>query len=363
MTKNRIITFNRIIAIFLCLFVLFTAWRLLGSGRKGTTIRLHDDQVDIQKFTNAIARFIIENGYGYRVQLVESTIKEVHELLITGNIDVTLELWKDNNLAWYQSVKEKGDVIDLGPIYTGGRQYWIIPQWYAREKQITTVFQMQQNWQDFTNSEDPSKGIFFNCIFGWSCRDINRVKLEAYGLDRYYNMVSPTSPEALKSIYENAKMRRLPVFGYYWEPNALIAGQDWYALEEPPHSPEVWEKIIRAATDPDAEVPDTACAFKDNSVHKFAHRQLLAKAPDAADMLKKMTLDGDIFHDILFIDTLFHRTQDDYRSKAIEFLKKYPRQWQEWVTPKALKKVNAALVKEPVQSDSAGQPVPDDKGN
>ena len=157
------------------LFAFFVIFHLAGRQRDETTIRIHDDQIDIQKLINAIAGFIIENGYGYKVQLVESTIKEVHEHLITGDIDITLEMWKDNNLAWYDMTRKKGDVLDFGPIYSGGRQYWIIPRWYAREKNITTVFQMKSHWRDFANPEDPSKGIFFNCIFGWSCRDINRV--------------------------------------------------------------------------------------------------------------------------------------------------------------------------------------------
>ena len=46
--------------------------------------------------------------------------------------------------------------------------------------------------------EDASKGLFFNCITGWTCLEINSVKLEAYGLDKYYNAVSPISPEALQ---------------------------------------------------------------------------------------------------------------------------------------------------------------------
>ncbi len=343
MRKTRTPSARQIIIAVLFLFLAAMTFHLTGLRKDPVSIRLHDDQIDIQRLTNAIATFIIEKGYGYQVKLVESTIKEVHERLTEGDIDITLEMWKDNNLAWYDMPKTKGNVVDLGPIYTGGRQYWIIPRWYARENNITSVFQMKQHWRDFANPEDPSKGIFFNCIFGWSCRDINRVKLKAYGLDRYFNTVSPSSPEALESIYKNALMRELPVFGYYWEPNALIANQDWYALEEPPHTAEVWETIIQAATDPDAPAPEEACAFQKIDVHKVAHHELLDKAPDAALMLKKMRIDTRIFNVILFSNTQRDVSPKSFRQMALRFLTTYPDQWRPWVTDKAAEKIKTAL--------------------
>ncbi|MEH0020595.1 MAG: glycine betaine ABC transporter substrate-binding protein [Desulfobacter sp.] len=340
----------RILIIAFILFLGAAVFYVAAVNTDRAEIRLHDDQIDIQKLTNAIARFILEKGYGYEVTMVESTIKEVHERLTAGDIDVTLEMWKDNNLAWYDMAKKKGDVVDLGPIYTGGRQYWIIPRWYAREKNITSVFQMKQHWRDFANPEDPSKGIFFNCIFGWSCRDINRVKLEAYGLDRYFNTVSPTSPEALESIYENARMRELPVFGYYWEPNALTASQDWYALEEPAHDPGVWEEIIQAATDPDAPRPKTACAFKEISVHKLSHRKLLETAPDAARMLENMIIPVHVFDDILFSNARRSVAPEAFKHMARRFFNAYPETWQTWVTEDAAQKIRTALASAAIQA-------------
>ncbi len=339
MGKNRMYGFRHLIIIAVCILLAALVFHLAASKREATVIRLHDDQIDIQKFANEIARFILVKGYGYRVRLVESTIKEVHDRLMAGDIDVTLEMWKSNNLAWFDMAQEKGEVVDLGTIYTGGRQFWIIPRWYAREKNIRTVFDMKDHWRDFINPEDPSKGIFFNCIFGWSCRDINRVKLRAYGLDRYYNTVPPTSPEALESIYENARMHSLPVFGYYWEPNALLTGQDWYALEEPPYSDKIWENIIRAATDPEAPQPESACAFKEIGVHKLANRQLLDKAPDAAQMLEKMAIDSRIFGEFLFSET----GPKNFEQMAITFFKAYPDQWQAWVSHRAAEKIKTAL--------------------
>ena len=304
-------------------------------------IRLHDDQIDIQRLTNAIAALIIKQGYGYQVTLVESTIKEVHSRLIRGDIDVTLEMWKANNLVWFDNAQTQGRVVDLGTIYSQGRQYWIIPRWYAEEKGIRSVFDMKDHWQDFVDPEDPSKGLFFNCIFGWSCRDINRVKLEAYGLDRFFNTVSPTSPKALKSIYESALERKLPVFGYYWEPNALMAGRDWYPLEEPDYAADVWKEVVESAAE---EAPvGRACAWDVNTVHKIAHSRLMAKAPDVVEMLKNMEIPVQLFNQILFQRDREQGLPRDFRDTALYFLIHHPDQWQGWVTPEAREKIMAFL--------------------
>ena len=325
------------------LALLLGAYLITTPPTSDITIRLHDDQIDIQKFTNAVAEFIITEGYGYSVKKVESTIKEVHGHLINGDVDVTLELWKENNLVWYHNAIKAGAIEDLGVIYSGGRQYWIIPRWYAEEKNIKSVYDMRRHWRDFANPEDPSKGLFFNCIFGWACRDINKVKLKGYGLDRFYNTVAPISPEALKSIYESAQKRRLPVFGYYWEPNAIMTDQDWYILEEPEYSEAVWLQIIESAADPENTRIDQSCAYKNNSVHKIAHVNLQKKAPDIRAMLKHMEIDIRFFN--LMLSDSGTEVRDDrfFSSLAREFLMKQPRVWHNWVGKKAQKKIEAAL--------------------
>ncbi|MCG8565989.1 MAG: hypothetical protein MI747_13005 [Desulfobacterales bacterium] len=336
-TKLRITT-RKIFALAACL-TLILLYHFSNPNPSDIVIRLHADQIDIQKLTNAIAGIIIEKGYGYKVEKVESTIKEVHGRLIRGDIDITLEMWKANNLVWYDNARNQGRIVDLGSIYSQGRQYWIIPRWYAEEKGVKTVFDMKAHWQDFMDPEDPSKGLFFNCIYGWACRDINRVKLAAYGLDRYFNTVSPTSPKALKSIYESARARRLPVFGYYWEPNALMTNQDWYRLEEPDYSEAVWRDVIESAATPGGEPLPVACAYNTNTVHKIAHSRLMKKAPDVVDMFKKMEIPVQLFNDILFKREQLPGDTDGFRETALFFLDQYREQWGGWVTPEVQEKL------------------------
>ncbi len=310
--------------------------------RSRNVILIHDDQVDLQKFNNSVASFIIKNGYGYRVNLVESTIKEVREHLLDGEVDISLELWRENNLLWLRKALAEKQVVDYGELYGGGKQYWIVSKWYAEEKGIETVSDMEKHWKDFLDPDDPSKGLFFNCIYGWTCRDINRVKFQAYGLDRFYNTVSPVSPNSLKSIYENSSKRRQPVFGYYWEPNSVIEKQDWHVLTEPSYSEDVWIKVVEAAMSGHAVDLEKACSYKNTGAHKIAGVNLQRKAPDVAEMFAKMKIDMKVLGATESGRRLLEAKGDPIML-AKNYLQNYREQWHKWVPDEVRERVELAI--------------------
>ncbi len=337
----KFLTVKQLFALLFVVFILLSLFFIPKRSQK--TIRLHEDQIELQKITNAIAEFIIVEGFNYKVELVEATVKEARGHLLRGGIDISLEIWRENNLQWLTEATSNNILTDLGEIYSGGRQYWIVSKWYAEEKEIKTVFNMENHWQDFLDPDDPSKGLFFNCIYGWTCRDINRVKLQAYGLDRFYNTVSPVSPRSLKAIYDKAQSRKLPIFGYYWEPNSLMTGQNWHILEEPPYSEEIWKKVVEAASAPNGGKLQQACSFNEGGAHKVANSNLAGKAPGVFQMFQKMKLDIEFFTDTFFNSKKLEKTKFSSRELAQQFLINYPEQWTFWVSIDVQKKIKIAL--------------------
>lgn len=311
------------------------------TGKSDRVIRLHDDQIDFQKLNNAILQFVIEKGYGYKVERVEMTIKEIRSLISKGDIDVTLELWKANNLNWFNSALKSGKIMDLGVIYSSGRQFWMIPRWFADKHGIRTVQDMKKYWRFLLDPEDPSKGLFFNCIIGWTCKEINIAKLKAYGLDRYYNVASPISPEALEAAFENAQLKKVPIFGYYWEPNTIMETYEWTILKEPAYNEDVWGKVIDAVNRPDSGPLEKACEYGDESVLKIAHEGLIRKAPDIAKVIQKMEPGFDLLNQTLE----WMRTSDNgnWEEAAFHYFKNFEHQWRPWVTERAYQRMRKAL--------------------
>jgi glycine betaine/proline transport system substrate-binding protein len=275
------------------------------------------------------------------VERVECTTKEMQRLIVQGDIDVALEVWKSNNQEWYRREVARGRIIDLGAIYADGHQFWVIPAWVAREYNIRTVADMRRHWQLFQDPEDSSKGLFFNCITGWMCLEINSVKLEAYGLNKFYNAVSPISPEALRAVFENAQLKRVPAFGYYWTPNSLMASYEWQVLEEPPYSEKCWDKVVKATSDKTLRPIDEACAYEYTSVHKFANQGFAGRLPDVLEVLNKMAVDSNSLSDTL--SWAFHQGRQNWDDAAVYYLRRYPEQWQAWVTSPVRNRIEKAL--------------------
>ena len=335
---------NRIVAgLTLLLLALLAAG---CGGDDNPVIKLHVWQgAPSHILNNAIAEFIIEEGYEYPIEVVVQTTPVLKETLPKGEVDLNLEGWQQNVPDWYNEQLEKGNIVNLGMTFEGGPQFFMVPEWVAQEYNIRTILDLNDHWELFQDPLDPSKGVFYSCIIGWECAEINKVKLEAYGLTRHYNPISPGSGEAQEALLARAQENRQPVFSYYWAPNALLGAFDWHILEEPPYTHECWENITAASRDQSLRPVDQACAYENVPIDKLAHKGLLRKAPDVTEMLKKMVVGLEPLNDTLAWADKSEVT--DSQKIATYYLQTYEDRWRSWVTPEAYEKIRKALEETP----------------
>ncbi len=334
--------------------LVLAVWQRYGENwfpGRNAVIRLNDDQVEILMICNNIAEFIIENGYGHPVERTESTTKELKRLIGSGEVDLFLEFWAQNNEAWFAQELKTGNLVNLGEIYESGQQFWMIPKWMADTYNIRTVFDMKRYWQLFFDPEDPSKGLFLNCIPGWTCLELNKIKMQAYGLDKFYNAVSPSTSKALEMALENAQLKKIPVFGYFWSPNALLATYEWTILKEPQYTPACWDRIMEAVKDPALPTPDGACGYPDIGPIKIAHHNLLRKAPDVAKMIGNMR-----FSQEALMETVYWSRQRGRSAErtAVYFLQNFESLWKQWVPPDVFARVKKSAAE--IRLDYPGRP-------
>ena len=199
---------------------------------------------------------------------------------------------------------------------------------------------MKEHWELFPDPEDPSKGLFVNCPIGWNCQLINRVKMEAYGLTEYYNIIEP-SAGALEAAMAGAQKKGEPVFGYYWAPSALMGMFDWYILEEPEYDPEVWEKILAAIEDESLRPLDEACAVETRSPANVIWSGLRDMAPDVVDMIGKMNIGLEQTNKTAA--WVKENEVEDWEKAAIWYMREYQSRWKTWITTDAYNKVKKAL--------------------
>jgi glycine betaine/proline transport system substrate-binding protein len=248
-----------------------------------------------------------------------------------------MESWTENIQEVYDKGIEEGKIIDLGPNYPDSWQGWLVPRYVIEGDPergiepmapgIKTVFDMAKHWKLFKDPEDPDKGRFYNAIPGWAVSKINNQKLEAYGLDEYYNSFMPGSDAALKGSMVAAYKKGDPWFGYYWAPTAVLGKYDMYQLEEPPYDEDIWQST-------------KACAFKSVQVNILVNSKLPEEAPDVVAMLKKYETTADICNKFL---AWMENSGAGTEEAAIWFLKNYENLWTGWVPADTAAKVKAAL--------------------
>ena len=145
-----------------------------GDDEPKPTIKLSDTQFESLWINNAIAKLIIEEGYGYPVETVELSTPVMQVSLAKGDIDLVMELWQQNWVDNYNEETASGNIINLGPTYEGGPQFFMVPKAMADEYNIKTVEDMKAHWALVKDPEDSGKGEFHNCPIGWQCTEINR---------------------------------------------------------------------------------------------------------------------------------------------------------------------------------------------
>ena len=192
---------------------------------------------DSVKLNNAIAGLIAEEVFGYTWVEVPGSTPITHEALMKNEIDVNMEEWT-NNIPTYQSDLEDGTFTELGINFDDNYQGLYIPRYVAdKYPDLKTVQDLEKYPELFPDPEDTSKGIIYGGIPGWEATEIMQKKIDAYGLDQYYNYLVPGSNAALDSTITSAWDKEEPFVAYYWEPTWLMGKYDLVLLEDSPYDP------------------------------------------------------------------------------------------------------------------------------
>lgn len=340
MNKNKKVLFTLISTSLIAVLSASIIYTGCGEETK-PTLKLHQAQWDSFFLLNAILKIIITEGYRYPVELIEMTHRMMKKEIAIGQIDLSIECWRQNWIDEYNKQIKNGNILNLGITYNKSHQFFIIPKWVGDKYRIRKIEDMKDHWVLFKDYEYATKGVFYNGISGWSATNINNVKLKAYGLDRYYNSKILPSAEAMTTILERAQQNHRPIFGYYWTPTALMGEYEWTVLKEPVYYEACWGKIEATARDRSSGPVDCACSYPSFSITKIAHKSLKNKAPDVVEMLNKMRVEE---KSLLKSLAWAKRNQiRQWNAAAIYYLAEYQSEWKVWVSPKAFERLKKAL--------------------
>jgi glycine betaine/proline transport system substrate-binding protein len=158
--------------------------------------------------------------------------------------------------------------------------------------------------------------------------------------------VTPDSAEDLEMQFIDAQERRLPVFGYYYAPTALMGRLEvvsWMILNEPEYTTRCWREIEAALDDPTYTARE-ACAYDSRPILKGAHSGLRDRAPEIAEVLQEIDLGS---HPVSLSAAWVHDNGidpvTDWERVAEYYLGAFESRWIKWVSDDAAKRIRAAL--------------------
>lgn len=327
-----------------------------GGGAPGDkpTIVLADAQWQTLWILNAIAEFIIEEGYGYPVRIETVTTPVQQQAMVDGDIHVGMEMWYVNYLEWWNRVLDSGDILDLGPVFERSTQGFYVPRYVIEgdpergiepmAPDLRSVEQLADYKDVFADPNEPGRGVLINGITGWEVSEINKIKLHAYGLADDYNVLEPGSSAALDAAIAGAYERGEPIVAYYWEPAWLMGALDFVQLDEPPYSDQCWSRIMAALQGDIAYAdvgPEAACGYRTHDVRIAVWAGLPDIAPDVVEFLEAMEIGTDPVNDISA-----YMTENDTEPEeaALYFFEKYQDRWRSWLPDDVERRVEDALL-------------------
>ncbi|MDH4192227.1 MAG: ABC transporter substrate-binding protein [Betaproteobacteria bacterium] len=320
-----------------------------GDCELARPIRFAGNDWASNSFHVALASHILAKGYGCEVTSVPGTTQPLLNALAKGDVDISMELWKDNNVEIWNKIEKSGRALETrGVSIQGAIQGWWVPRYLvegdarrgikAKAPGLRTVSDLPRHKALFGDPEQPAKGRFYNCKLGWNCEKVNSRKLEAYGLLAHYSNFRPGSGAALDAAIASAYRRGRPILFYYWGPTWVLGRYDLVRLEEPAYDKAIWDALDKAESGEGLR----ACAYPTIRVTIAVNRTFADAAPGIVGFLDRYRMQDEHVNQAL---VFMRENKDRTGAKAArEFLRKHTALWSEWLPAEVAQRVRTSLL-------------------
>ena len=306
-----------------------------ADGKK--TIIFADAGWESIQFHNDIAQFIMEEGYGYKTDILPGSTAATFQGFRQGDIDVYMEVWTDNLVDVYEEAIASGDVKEVSINFDDNAQGLYVPTYMIEgdpEKGIDpvapdlkTVEDLKKYPELFKDQEQPEKGRIYGAPSGWNVDNIMQAKMETYGLGERYNYFAPGSDTGLSASIAGAVQKSEPWVGYYWEPTWVLGKYDMTLLEEIPYDEEIWDNGYGTTFPP---MPVTVAVYK----------ELEQEAPELVEFLSNYKTSSQLTSEAL---AFMQEEEVGTKEAAIWFFEQHEDLWTTWVPEEIAEKVKTAL--------------------
>ena len=280
---------------------------------------------DSAQIQNAIARYIVENGYGYPTDAKFGGSIPLWQGLLGGDVDVFMEAWLPNIQDLWDAALADGSIIPVGKSLDDNWQSaFVVPTYLVEQNPTLVTVQDLEAHKDLFKQEG-GKIVHWTCLSNWGCSKVNAGQVEAYGLGDLLEIKDPGSQAGLFASLEGAYAKGEAWLGYLWGPSKPAAELDLTLLEEPACGV--------------GQEPIAGCAYGIASIRIAVHPTLV-RAPEIIEFLRRWDFSAEV--DVA-ANSYKAEAEATFEETAIWFLKNHEGSWTKWVPSDVAANVKAAL--------------------
>jgi glycine betaine/proline transport system substrate-binding protein len=274
--------------------------------------------------TTNIAKFLLEQGYGCDVSLVNSdTIPAITSVAENGEPDVVTNLWLNSAGDAYKKLEENGTMERLTSVLEpGGVEGWWIPTALAEEHpELTTIEGVMAN-------PDLVGGQFNNCPDGWGCRVVSdnlvaALDLESSGIEVFNHGSGETLATSMASAVTDGE----PWFGYYWGPTVPMGKYDMTRVSLGEYD----EAAFTALQNPDTSDPQVS-EFPAAPILTSVTTDFAESHPQVTEFFGNMSFETDTMSGLLAWQDENNASAEE---TAVHFISSSPDVWSAWLNDSA----------------------------
>lgn len=166
-----------------------------------------------------IAKVVIEERLGHPVELIPVSVAVMFQALGKQEAEASVSVWLPDTQATYME-KLKGQVVDLGPLVSGAKLGWVVPDYVP----MTSIEQLKGHAKEF-------KGKIYGIDAGSVYMGNSEDAIEGYGLDGF--SLETSSDAVMVAMLADAIRKQEWVAVTGWSPHWMFGKWKLHFLEDP----------------------------------------------------------------------------------------------------------------------------------
>lgn len=240
-------------------------------------IKLAENNWTASRININVAKILLEEQMGYKVELVTIDENAQWPALASGDLSASLEVWPSGHAENVkQYIDEQKVVENAGALGSVGKIGWYIPTYMLTDHpELATWegFKDPANAALFATAETGDKGQFLGGDPSWVQYDDQIIKNLGLNLE----VVWAGSEEAILAQLDAAYTRKAPILFYFYKPHSAFAKYDLTNVTLPEHTDECYAK---------AEAGGVDCDYPTDNLFKIVSVKMDTAAPDVVQFIK-----------------------------------------------------------------------------